>query len=977
MGLRQRWMQALAVGALLAVVLAPAAAAAAPTAPPTPPAADTPTTARQAWDAAVRSAPHAAPAPAGPRAGVGVAPAVATPTLTTAPDTALVSGQVVTATGTDLGTSDRALIQCATGVTPAFACDTRTLTIVRPDAGGAINVGFRVYRTIHNAGSPLDCSGATDACDLVVADLQANVLARHALAFDPNAPLPNPTITVTPADGLTAGQALTVTGSGFLPADFVRIGECVATDVYCSGSGSYVQTDGSGAFSTPLTARLRVDDGTGHATHCLAVACTIRATSDSDLGYAAAAPISFDPNQPLPPTPTITVVPSTGLHHDQNVTITGTGFDPAGYVQINECGTQMSTYCGEFLASTQADGAGNFSASGPVTRLVSRSLLSGPTIEDCAVVACTVTATEYSNDESITLSASAPIAFDDSVPPPPVPQVTVTPSTNLPYRTQVTVHGTGYTAGEYVSADFCAESTTDGSCPGYASGVADGNGTIDFALPVKRRAFSGGSTWVDCLDANTQCTVRVQATKNYEQSSTALSFDPNAPIPPAPTAAISPADNLGYRQPVALTGAGFTPGTVPVSECAQIPEGPGTFEDCAGFTVVDADASGAISTQFEIRRILRFGPGLSVDCGTNPTPCTLRVGSGDPDESAAIPLTFDPNAVPPPPPTVTVTPATHLHDGQPATVSGANFAANALVGMAPCKAGATAIADSCDIGRATIAMTGADGAFSTTVPMASVLGTAPGAVDCTTGPGACIWAVANAGDLSEFATTPLAFDTAELMIHSATVTEGTGAMTEAEVMVSISSPAGSPTTAEWRIVPGTAGPDDYMGGRGRVTIPAGATEGMIHIPIVGDALDEPTERFTVELSPAPGTVVMHGTATVKIRDDDAAPRIRVGDWHANEGDGVAMTIVGLSAPSGRTVTVDFRTRRDSATSSSDYVSTKGTVTFAPGQQWALVSVPLRDDQKHERTERFRIELSNAINGVLADDRANITIFDND
>jgi hypothetical protein len=128
---------------------------------------------------------------------------------------------------------------------------------------------------------------------------------------------------------------------------------------------------------------------------------------------------------------------------------------------------------------------------------------------------------------------------------------------------------------------------------------------------------------------------------------------------------------------------------------------------------------------------------------------------------------------------------------------------------------------------------------------------------------------------------------------------------------------------------------------------------------------------------APGAHVTDGSATVKIHDDDAEPVVDIGDWHASEADGVAYALVGLRQPSGRTVTVDWKTHHDSARSGSDFERSRGTVTFAPGQQWAVVAVPLVNDRSHERTERFRIELDHADEARVGDGNGWVTVTDDD
>ncbi|MEP6626188.1 MAG: neocarzinostatin apoprotein domain-containing protein, partial [Acidimicrobiia bacterium] len=392
--MRQGIIRVIAIGTLLAASSAPSVRAGA---------VDTPTAnvsaRQQAWNAVVaRSLRATTTVPDGkPRAAVS-ATATGSPAITVAPDADLVRGQMVKVTGTDLGTQTVVVVECPTGVTQGFDCDLNTVQVTAPDPSGALSLDFAVHRTIIGPTGRIDCATALDACDLVVADSSGVILVRHALAFDPNASLPQPVITVTPATGLVAGQTVTVAGTGFAAGDFLRISECTTSDPLCSNSSSFAAADDTGAFSSTLIVRLRVSDGSGTTTHCLAVACIVRATSVSDAEYLADAPIAFDPNQPLPPVPTITVVPATGLLHDQSVTVAGTGFDPDVPIQLSECAATTGPFCGEYLDGTQADTSGTFSLSVKVTRLVSTYGPGGPNAVDCVTASCSIDAVGFSND---------------------------------------------------------------------------------------------------------------------------------------------------------------------------------------------------------------------------------------------------------------------------------------------------------------------------------------------------------------------------------------------------------------------------------------------------------------------------------------------------------------------------------------------------------------------------------------------------
>ena len=65
------------------------------------------------------------------------------------------------------------------------------------------------------------------------------------------------------------------------------------------------------------------------------------------------------------------------------------------------------------------------------------------------------------------------------------------------------------------------------------------------------------------------------------------------------------------------------------------------------------------------------------------------------------------------------------------------------------------------------------------------------------------------------------------------------------------------------------------------------------------------------------------------------------------------------------MTVDYRTQDGTATAGSDYTSTSGTLTFAPGEDKKTVSVPIMDDAVEDNGATFTLVLSNAFNAGFA------------
>ena len=145
------------------------------------------------------------------------------------------------------------------------------------------------------------------------------------------------------------------------------------------------------------------------------------------------------------------------------------------------------------------------------------------------------------------------------------------------------------------------------------------------------------------------------------------------------------------------------------------------------------------------------------------------------------------------------------------------------------------------------------------------------------------------------------------------------------------------------------------------------------IAIADDLLDEDDETVLLALSNATNgaTLDAPSSATLTITDDDAPPVISIADFSQAEGDGPAATVFGfdvtLSAPSGRTVTVQAGTGGGNAGVPGDYASTTGTVTFAPGVVAQPFAVNVVGDTADETNETFDVTLSAPVNATLAAD----------
>jgi len=93
--------------------------------------------------------------------------------------------------------------------------------------------------------------------------------------------------------------------------------------------------------------------------------------------------------------------------------------------------------------------------------------------------------------------------------------------------------------------------------------------------------------------------------------------------------------------------------------------------------------------------------------------------------------------------------------------------------------------------------------------------------------------------------------------------------------------------------------------------------------------------------------------------------------------GTSLAITVERNPSSSNSRVDYETVPGTAGENIDYVKRVGTLEFGPGISTRTVAIPIHDDSLLEGVERFRLRLSNPVNGVLDTTFAEITIRDNE
>ena len=221
-------------------------------------------------------------------------------------------------------------------------------------------------------------------------------------------------------------------------------------------------------------------------------------------------------------------------------------------------------------------------------------------------------------------------------------------------------------------------------------------------------------------------------------------------------------------------------------------------------------------------------------------------------------------------------------------------------------------------------------------------------------------------------------------ITDASLTEGDSGSVQMSFIVTRSFITSTTTTVDYATVDGTAlaGTDYTAVPSTTLTfLPATMTQ-TVTVDVLGDTLDEIDEQFTVVLgNQSAGVLVGDFSGAATILDDDDPPSLTIEDTALFEGDSGTVTAAftaTLSAPSGKTITVDFDTVDGTAVANGDYDAASGTITFAPGETEQTVDIIVNSDLLDEEdSETFSVALSSPSNVTLADSSAEGTILDDD
>lgn len=220
-----------------------------------------------------------------------------------------------------------------------------------------------------------------------------------------------------------------------------------------------------------------------------------------------------------------------------------------------------------------------------------------------------------------------------------------------------------------------------------------------------------------------------------------------------------------------------------------------------------------------------------------------------------------------------------------------------------------------------------------------------------------------------------------ITIDDVTVNEADGT---ASFTVTLSTTVSQEVTVDYATADDTAkAGSDYTATTGTITFPSFTTElsQTVTVPIADDLVYEADEKFFVNLSNAAGGEIVDAQGIGTIVSDEPKPSLSIAPVTAPEGDVATTTFefaVTLSGPASSDVTVSYATSAGTATAGSDYTTSSGTLTFAPGEVAKTVGIAVSGDVVHELDETFTVTLSNAsANATIATASATGTIQNDD
>ena len=236
-------------------------------------------------------------------------------TLTAQPHSGLRDGQTITVDGSGFAPDAFVpLVECLSGAGDASQCDLDFGGFAEAGPTGSLSAQVTVTRLVETGTTTSDCA-VRRACVLAALDEDDNTVAVATPITFKNVPLP--TLSVSPASGLTDGQDVTVSGARFGAGQQVVFTECPLGEsefFNCDFDAVTQATAGAaGTFTAGFDVARLISTNNGTVDCAQAPGCVLAALGNLNDEIIATASLSFNPRvPPLPPLDVTLALKATG-----------------------------------------------------------------------------------------------------------------------------------------------------------------------------------------------------------------------------------------------------------------------------------------------------------------------------------------------------------------------------------------------------------------------------------------------------------------------------------------------------------------------------------------------------------------------------------------------------------------------------------------------------------------------------------------
>jgi hypothetical protein len=213
----------------------------------------------------------------------------------------------------------------------------------------------------------------------------------------------------------------------------------------------------------------------------------------------------------------------------------------------------------------------------------------------------------------------------------------------------------------------------------------------------------------------------------------------------------------------------------------------------------------------------------------------------------------------------------------------------------------------------------------------------------------------------------------QLAVDDTGVVAPTTGTTNATFTVTLSPPSTSTVAVDYATADGSATAGiEYTATSGALSFSPGQTSKTVTVPVDADTSQFSDTYFSLNLSAATGGATIDRDGYGIINAALVPPVVSVSTPAVTKpatGTTSEPFLVTLSNSSPNTVTVDYSTSNNSAVAGTNYTSTSGTLTFAPGSTSKTVNVPVLGNTLAGPDLSYYFSLSSAVNAQIAEPSA--------